>query len=161
MPTATIRRITPLTLISWGTGPCCCPTLSRVLLIPWTLGAVQALIECLFSSLLLCLLLFSNPLCLFFVFLFFFFLQIPPLIQEKVRIFLCHLVLWHFKITSLTLCILMDFPIHIDTISIGLSIVYFKGSKVEFSNVCEFLSLKVVAFHLGLHCLPKYPLSTH
>ena len=69
---------------------------------------------------------------------------------------------------ALTLCIMMDFPIHIDTISIGLSIVYFKGSQVEFSP-----SLKVVlilaksadpnemqhyaAFHLGRHCLPKYP----
>ena len=28
----------------------------------------------------------------------------------------------------LTLCILMDFPIHIDTICMGLPIVYFKGS---------------------------------
>ena len=27
---------------------------------------------------------------------------------------------------ELTLCILMDFPIHIDTISMGLPIVYFK-----------------------------------
>ena len=32
---------------------------------------------------------------------------------------------------ALTLHILMDFPIHIDTISMGLSIVYFKGSQVE------------------------------
>ena len=32
----------------------------------------------------------------------------------------------------LTLCILMDFPIHIYAISFGLSIVYFKGSQVEF-----------------------------
>ena len=29
---------------------------------------------------------------------------------------------------SLTLYILMDFPIHMDTISMGLPIVYFKGS---------------------------------
>ena len=36
----------------------------------------------------------------------------------------------------------MDFPIHIDTISMGLPIVYFKGSQVEFSLLC-FLSLKV------------------
>ena len=28
---------------------------------------------------------------------------------------------------------MMDFPIHIDTISMGLPIVYFKGSQVEFS----------------------------
>ena len=40
---------------------------------------------------------------------------------------------------ALTLCIMMYYPIHIDTISMGLPIVYFKGSLVEFS-----LSLKVV-----------------
>ena len=61
----------------------------------------------------------------------------------------------------------MDFPIHIDAISIKLPIVYFKGSQVVF------LCLKVIlilaksadpdemqhyaAFHLGLHCLPNYP----
>ena len=70
----------------------------------------------------------------------------------------------------LTLCILMDFPIHIDTISMGLPIVHFKGSQVEFYNAI--LSLKVIlilansadpdemqhsaAFHQGLHCLHKY-----
>ena len=36
---------------------------------------------------------------------------------------------------QLTLCILMDFPIHIDTISMGLPIVHFKASQVEFSNL--------------------------
>ena len=42
----------------------------------------------------------------------------------------------------LTLYILMDFPIHTDTLSIGLPILHFKGSKLEFSvvfrsvNVC-------------------------
>ena len=67
----------------------------------------------------------------------------------------------------------MDCPIHIDTMSVGLPIVYFKGSQVEFLNHDVFLSLKVVfimannadpdemqlhaAFHQGLHCLPKYP----
>ena len=66
----------------------------------------------------------------------------------------------------------MDFPIHIDTISMGLQIVYFKGSQVEYLNYDVFLSLKIVlilannadpgemqhyaAFHLGLHCLPKF-----
>ena len=65
----------------------------------------------------------------------------------------------------------MDFPILIDTISMGLPIVYFKGSQEEFLNYDVFMSLKVVlilanstdpdemqhyaAFHLGLHCLPK------
>ena len=28
----------------------------------------------------------------------------------------------------------MDFPIHIDAISMGLPIMYFKGSQVEFSK---------------------------
>ena len=35
----------------------------------------------------------------------------------------------------ITHCILMDFPIYIGTISMGLPIVYFKGSQVEFSNL--------------------------
>ena len=38
----------------------------------------------------------------------------------------------------------MDFPIYIDTISMGLPIAYFKGSHVEFSRYNAFLSLKVV-----------------
>ena len=69
----------------------------------------------------------------------------------------------------------MDFPIHIDTISMGLPIVCFKESQVEFINYDAFLTLKIVltlansagpdemqhnaAFHLGLHCLPKYPVN--
>ena len=74
----------------------------------------------------------------------------------------------------LTFCILMDFPIHIDAIGLGLPILYFKGPQVEVSELLFFLSLKVdvlilansadsgemqhyAAFHLGLHCLPKYP----
>ena len=71
----------------------------------------------------------------------------------------------------------MEYPIHINTISMGLSILYFKGLPVKASiykmmYYCPrrlFLSLKIensadpdemlpyVAFHLGLHCLPKYP----
>ena len=67
----------------------------------------------------------------------------------------------------------MDFPIHIDTTSMGVPIVYFKGSQAKYYlNFDVFLSLKVflilanridpdemqhyAAFHLGLHCLPKY-----
>ena len=62
----------------------------------------------------------------------------------------------------------MDFPIHTDTISIGLLIVYFKGRKEEFSNLPCFSVQKVVliqvnsadpdkmqhtvAFHLDLKC---------
>ena len=40
----------------------------------------------------------------------------------------------HFG-SPLTLCILMDFPIHIVTISMGLPIVYLKGSLVEISKL--------------------------
>ena len=63
----------------------------------------------------------------------------------------------------------MDFPIHIDTICMGSN--PFKMSQ-NFLYYDVFLSLKVVlilancadpdemqhyaAFHLGLHCLPKY-----
>ena len=65
----------------------------------------------------------------------------------------------------------MDFPIHIDTISMGQLFLHFKRSQVECLNDV-FLSLKVVlilansadpyemqhyaAFHLCLHCLSKY-----
>ena len=72
----------------------------------------------------------------------------------------------YFSNSILTLFILMDFPLHIDTISMDLSILHFKGSQVELSN----LSLKIVfilansadpdempnygAFHLSLYCLP-------
>ena len=34
-----------------------------------------------------------------------------------------------------------DFPIHIDSISIGLFIMYFKGSQVNFLNYHVYLSL--------------------
>ena len=36
-------------------------------------------------------------------------------------------------IQLLTLCILMDFSLDIDALSMGLSIVYLNGSHVEFS----------------------------
>ena len=36
---------------------------------------------------------------------------------------------------AVTLFILMDFPIHIDTISMDLSFLYFKGSQVEISKI--------------------------
>ena len=61
----------------------------------------------------------------------------------------------------------MDFPIHIDSISIGLPIVYFRVHRQNFLNQI-FLPLNVIlvlancavpdemqqyaAFHLGLHC---------
>ena len=67
----------------------------------------------------------------------------------------------------------MYFPIHIDTISMGLSILHFKGSQAEFSYLwcisipegCFNVSKQCdpdemqhyAAFCQGLHCLPKYP----
>ena len=61
---------------------------------------------------------------------------------------------------------------HMDTISMGLPIVYFKGHRKNYLIYDVFLFLKVVlilansadpdemqhyaAFHLGLHCLPTY-----
>ena len=72
---------------------------------------------------------------------------------------------------KLTLCILIDSPIQSDTIGMGLSIIYFKGSHVESPNYDVFISQKVVIplpngvdphemphfaeFHLGHHYLPK------
>ena len=66
----------------------------------------------------------------------------------------------------------MDYAIHIDTIRIELSILYFKGLLGKFSiklciicpEGCFILANSAdpdemapfVAFHLGLHCLPKY-----
>ena len=78
-------------------------------------------------------------------------------------------------IIMIIIIILMDFPIHIDTISKGLSIGYFQGvTGIIVLNLDVFLSLKVVlisansvdpgdmkhydAFHLGLYCFPKYML---
>ena len=82
------------------------------------------------------------------------------------------------QIKVLAFCIRTDFPILIDTISVGLPIVYFKGSQVEFSKLWCFsvpdgcLNLRkqcrpwwnaalcfissVSSFHLCLHCLSKY-----
>ena len=67
--------------------------------------------------------------------------------------------------------ILMDFPIHIDAISMDLSILHFKGSHSEFSQLWRISALEgcislsksahpdemqqCAAFHQGLHCLPK------
>ena len=66
----------------------------------------------------------------------------------------------------------MDFPIYIETIIMGLSIEYFKGSQVDCSKLRCIWSLKdalilansadpdemlhYAAFHLGHHCLGKY-----
>ena len=47
--------------------------------------------------------------------------------------------------TKLTFFILMDFPIHIDTVSMDMSILYVKGSQVEISY-CDLLSTYNRAF---------------
>ena len=69
----------------------------------------------------------------------------------------------------------MDFPIHVDRISIGMSFLYFKRFHEKVLNHDAFLSLKITfilansaetdempraAFHMGLHCLPKYLFSS-
>ena len=41
----------------------------------------------------------------------------------------------YFTSNQVLLCILFDFPIHMDTISLGLPIVYVKGSHVKFSKL--------------------------
>ena len=67
----------------------------------------------------------------------------------------------------------MDFPIQINAIKMGLSIIYFKDHILEFPKYDVYLSLKTVlmtaksidpdemqrsrAFHLDLHFLSKYP----
>ena len=49
---------------------------------------------------------------------------------------LMNVYIQHFKPTlTFTLCILVDFPINVNTISMGLPIVYFRGSYVEFSKL--------------------------
>ena len=70
---------------------------------------------------------------------------------------------------QLTFCILMDFPIHIKAIKMGLSIIYLKGHRPLFPDYDLFLSLRIVLtltnsvdpdeikFYLGLHFLSKYP----
>ena len=66
----------------------------------------------------------------------------------------------------------MDCPIHIDTISMELSILQFKGLRVKIFvkrciSVPEIVFILAnsadpdemapyVAFHVGLHCLPKF-----
>ena len=51
------------------------------------------------------------------------------------------------KIPSLALCNLMDYPIHIDTISMELSILYFKGLPVKIS--IKYLSVPEDFFYHG------------
>ena len=50
--------------------------------------------------------------------------------------------------------ILVDFPIHIDTVSMGLPIVYFKDSRVYCSRLYDvFLSLKGMLLSKALSCM--------
>ena len=66
----------------------------------------------------------------------------------------------------------MDFSIHVDTIGMGLSILYSKGPQVEVPNNGVFGPWKLAsllansadpdemphyaALHQGLHCLPEF-----
>ena len=76
-------------------------------------------------------------------------------------------------VTYITLFIQMDYPIHIDTVSLELSILYFKGLLVKnslkwcvlylkifhFSKQCRpqyHVALICAAFYQGIHCLSKY-----
>ena len=73
------------------------------------------------------------------------------MLQKKTKL-LCVIriddLIYHLKQlllkTVLILCILMDFPTHINTINVELLIVYFMESQVELTNYDFFLSLKVV-----------------
>ena len=56
-------------------------------------------------------------------------------------------------IDSLTQCILMDFPIYIDTISMELPIVHFKGLQVEYSKLLC-ICVREDCFNLGKQCRP-------
>ena len=50
--------------------------------------------------------------------------------------------------------VLVDFPTHINTIKMELSILYFRGHRVKFSNYDVTQSLKiefVLANHVDLH----------
>ena len=55
----------------------------------------------------------------------------------------------------LTLCILMNFLINIDIISMGLPTVYVRGSRVVFSKLsCTCLSVPEGCFNLSKQCRP-------
>ena len=62
------------------------------------------------------------------------FIKLPFLI----KIFVLSIFEWPFytgfTVNILTLCILIDFFIQINTIKMGLSILYFKGLQVKLSN---------------------------
>ena len=91
--------------------------------------------------------------------------------------------MWHF-ICVFTVCqstllvvpnIPLEFPIKFDTVKPRWTIIYIEGSQVIIFKNLVFLSMKMylvlaisadpdemqlhVAFHLCLHCLPKYSIS--
>ena len=69
-------------------------------------------------------------------------------------------------IRSLTTFILMDYPKHIDTITMDYSIIYFKGVIVKMSKKVVLILAnsadsgkmppRDIILHLGLPCLPMY-----
>ena len=76
-------------------------------------------------------------------------------------------VYWPIRVSkwdncTLTLCILMDFPIYIDTMSMGLPILYFKGSQVEitmYGSQVEITKLRCISvpegcFNPSTQCRP-------
>ena len=72
-----------------------------------------------------------------------------PSIQKGTQCAYYSMCAYHIKYVTL-----VDFPIHIDTIGIGLPIVYFKGSQVEFSNF-SCISLPEDCFNLRKQCRPR------
>ena len=62
-------------------------------------------------------------------------------------------------LSHLTLFILMDYPIHIYTMSMELSILYFKGSQLKIS-IKRCISIKIV-FIQAVQTLMKCPIMWH
>ena len=61
----------------------------------------------------------------------------------------------HEALFIFTFFILMDYPIHIDTISIVLSILYLKGLPVKISiNDVHWISVPEDCFYLSKLCRP-------
>ena len=50
----------------------------------------------------------------------------------------------------------MDFPIHIETMSMGLPIVYFKESQLNFSKLSGYISVTEVCLNLSKQCRPRW-----
>ena len=85
----------------------------------------------------------------------------------------CPLQFQKQDVSRLTLCVPMDSSFWFYTIHLGWSIVYIEWSQVIISNFFHIFSLLIdfvlgssadpdemqqcMTFHLGLHCLPKYP----